>query len=144
MKRWIFIILAAVILIGATVGIILGVKSCKDKQESVSGTESCTFSYLENEYFIGDPIVLRIETTTKYQVSKITYTVNNGEERNLTVDTRALGNGKYQTDTGTEILPTETLTEGWYTFMFYATEADGTRHSLTKTPWVIHIVAPPA
>ena len=147
MKRWIFIVIAAVILIGAVLGIVLGVKSCKDKKESVA-TNAYKIYYLQDKYQVGETIVLRVNLTSDKQITAISYVVNNGEERSFTIDygesknaSEKIGSGKYYADTGTEILPTDQLGEGWYTFMFYATEADGTRHVLTKEPKLIQIVA---
>ena len=151
MKRWIFIILAAVILIGAAVGITLGVKSCKDKKESESASVVYEIDYLKSKYYVGESIILRVRTSSNDEFTKISYSLNNGAEKNFTVEhgeskdfSETIGNGKYHADTGTELLPTDSLTEGWYTLMMYATEADETRQVLTKTPILIQIVAQPA
>ena len=151
MKRWIFIIIAIVILAGAAVGIVLGVKSCNEKKESEAAAVVYEVDYLKSKYYVGESIILRVRTSSKHEFTKISYSLNNGAEKNFTVEygeskdfSETIGRGNYHADTGTELLPTDQLSEGWYTFMIYATEADGTRHVLTTQPMLIQLVAQPA
>lgn len=125
-----------------------GCSTTDDKNGGDSATVDITWeeSYLDDVYFIGDELVFRVLLNSKNDVyEKITYSINNGEETEVSVITGKVTNekqdlgGKYYVDTGAEIVDSEDLGTGAYVVLFYVYDEDGDRIQINDEPIVFQI-----
>ena len=146
MKKWLIII--GVVLLVAIIGvstffIVRAVKKNDDKGPQYQ------ILHIEDSYVQGEQIVLRVKMTSDKELVKMGYSLNNGEVKNFTVEkgktedatTDMPGSGEYFIDTGTELIETSSLSEGWYNIIIYVFDADDTRIVVTKTPLLFQVVA---
>ena len=138
MKKVIIGILIVVVLALASVGIVIGVRSCKDKVDGKNVIQS-ERTLIESKYAIGDIAMFRIRATSDVEMTRMTYKLNNGNEVELTVKTGlsedmedSFGKGKYFIDTGVEMIDTATMTAGNYVIAWYIYDADETRYDFTE------------
>ena len=145
MKKWLIII--GVVLLAAIIGIstffIVRAVRKDDKQGP-----NYEVLHLEDSYTKGDQIVLRVKMTSDKELTKMTYSLNNGEEKPFTVkvgkteDVSGMpGDGENFIDTETELIATDSLAEGWYTLVIYAHDAQSNRYVVTQTPLLFQVTA---
>lgn len=103
---------------------------------------------LDKKYLVGDDIVFRLLLNYDEDVyKKVTYSINNSEEKEVTVitdkvtETRQDLGKKYYVDTGAEIIDAEALGAGAYLIIFYAYNDDGERIQVNDEPIVFQIKA---
>lgn len=101
---------------------------------------------LDDWYIEGDDIAFRVLLNSKYDVyEKITYSISNSKETEVSVITGKVSNekqdlgGKYYVDTGAEIIQSEDLGVGAYVVLFYAYDKDGERIQINDEPIVFQI-----
>ena len=143
MKKFFIGLLIVIIILGAALGIVLGVKSCNKNENNIESE----FSLFEEKYAIGDIVMFRYVVTSDVELTRIVYVLNNGSEVEMTVKTgltkdleNAPGDGKYYIDTGIEMIDTESMTVGNYVVKAYAYDADENKYNF-DTPHVFELVA---
>ena len=131
MKKVLLWILIAVLAVGAGVGIYFGVKAIKDKNSEEIAVK---VEYFEDTYVVGDSIVYRVLVNDAKEHVRMTYSINNGEEVEITSthgevkeDKHKVNNAKYYIDSGNEILDSTDLGAGTYIVKFYVYDSAETR-----------------
>jgi len=148
MKRIIVIIVSALLLAGVILGIVFGVKACKEKKAE-DGNKQVHIEYLQDEYVVGDTAIVRVVVFSDIEFKSIKYALNNGAEVDMVSktgeskdhDMYKAGNGKYYIDTQVEIIDISSLTVGDYSVRFYSYDAENTRYVLNTSPIYFEIVA---
>lgn len=145
MKKWLIIIGSIILALIVGISAFFIVKAVRKEDKKGPQYEVL---HIEDSYAQGEQIVLRVKMTSDKQLKKMAYTLNNGTEQNFTVETGKTedaedmpGNGENYIDTGTELIATDSLAEGWYTLIIYAYDADDTRLVVTKTPILFQVTA---
>ena len=117
----------------------------KDNESTSSGL-LWEETLLDDWYIEGDDIVFRVLLNSKNDVyKKITYSINNSKETEVSVITGKVTNekqdlgGKYYVDTGAEIIDSEDLGAGAYVVLFYVYDEDGNRIQINDEPIVFQI-----
>ena len=149
MKRWLIIVISAILLAGVVFGVIFGVKACKENKNNVDGNKQVTIEYLQDEYNVGDAAIVRVIVFSDIEFKSIKYAINNGVEVDMSVKTGESKNhdafkngyGKYYIDTQVELLDISALTTGDYSIRFYTYDAENTRYVLNTTPIYFQVVA---
>ena len=149
MKRWLIIVISAILLAGVVFGVIFGVKACKENKNNVDGNKQVTIEYLQDEYNAGDTAIVRVIVFSDIEFKSIKYAINNGVEVDMGVKTGESKNhdafkngyGKYYIDTQVELLDISALTTGDYSIRFYTYDAENTRYVLNTTPIYFQVVA---
>lgn len=103
---------------------------------------------LDKKYLASDDIVFRLLLNYDEDIyKKVTYSINNSEEKEVTVITDKVNEArqdlgkKYYVDTGAEIIDAEALGAGAYLIIFYAYNEDGERIQVNDDPIVFQIKA---
>ena len=145
MKKWLIIIGSIILAIIIGVSAFFIVKAVKKDDKQGPQYE---ILHIEDSYVKGEQIVLRVKLTSDKELTKMTYSLNNGEEEIFTVETGKTadvdgmpGNGENYVDTGTELIATESLAEGWYTLVIFAHDAQSNRYVVTQTPLLFQVTA---
>lgn len=148
MKKIIVAILVIAILTGVGFGIYGIVKAVKANDSGNGKNITYKVELIEDEYTIGEKVIFRVLATSDIQLTSLRYSINNGEETELTVTAgdssdfeAAIGKGKYFIDSGAEIIETTAKTAGYYTLVVYGYDADETRYEITKDPIVFRLRA---
>ena len=143
MKKFFIGLLIVIIILGAALGIVLGVKSCNKNENNIDSE----FSLFEEKYAIGDIVMFRYIVTSDVELTRMVYVLNNGSEVEMTIKTgltddleNAPGDGKYYIDTGVEMIDTESMTVGNYVVKAYAYDAQENKYNFDK-PHVFELVA---
>ncbi len=147
MKKIIIFILIALIAVGVGFGVYALVSknnTYKDNKDNLTAR----IDLLEDEYAVGEKMILRIIATADVQFTSLKYAINNGEEVALNVTTgksadldKAIGSGKYYVDSGAEIIDTTSMTAGYYTLVIYAYDANEARYVITADPIVFRLTS---
>lgn len=146
MKKIIVAILAIAILGCAIWGITAIVKAKKSDNSGNEKNVTYRVDLMEDEYTVGEKIILRVIATSDVQFTSIKYSINNGTATAFSVTSgeskdfeEAIGDGKYYVDSGAEMIDTSTMTPGYYTLVIYASDADEATYTLTKDPIVFKL-----
>lgn len=146
MKKWLIIIGAVLLTVIIGVSSFFIVKAVRKDENQGPQYE---ILHIEKSYTKGQQIVLRVKMTSDKELTKMTYSLNNGEENPFTVEhgktedatTEMPGSGENYVDTGTELIATDSLAEGWYTLIIYAHDAQSNRYVVTQTPLLFQVTA---
>lgn len=145
MKKWLIIIASILLVAIMAVSAFFIVRAVRKNENEGPKYEVL---HLEGSYTVGDTIVLRVKMTSDKELVKMTYALNNGAETNFTVESGKTedvsgmpGDGENYLDTGTELLSTDSLAEGWYTLVIYAYDAEDTRFVVTSSPLLFQVKA---
>ena len=144
MKKFLIGLLAVVLILGAALGIVLGVRSCNDKNENNIEYE---LTLIEDKYAVGDIVMFRYVVTADVELTKMVYILNDGSEVEMTVKTGktedledAPGDGEFYIDTGVEMIDTADMNVGNFVFKAYAYDAEENKYNF-DTPHVFELVA---
>lgn len=121
-------VLVLVLLAGAATGIYFGVTAAQEAKEP-KGIHY-TMDYMEDEYVIGDKMVLRITAQDDVAFTSMKYTIDSGEDESLTVTTGETAentkldekDGKYFIDTGIEVINTTGMKAGTHVVQIYVVQ----------------------
>ena len=151
MKKVIGFIIAIVVSIGATLGLVLGIQACNNKKENTADYIKVeVMDSLEDTYTVGDMIVFNYYVYSDIEFVSLTYKINNGEAQNPegfkcgeAVDHKKYDgeDGKYFIDTGAQVIDSSDMPVGVYTIILEGTAKDGGVYRLNKTPYIFEIVA---
>ena len=137
MKRLITILIVVILAMAIGVGAFFGIKSCQDKETANPNNTRHKISLISDSYNVGDTVVYRVLVCSDVQMERMVYVLNNGEEQTIgckkgeskdAEDT--VGTGKYFIDTDTEVLNSDDMVAGYYTLVFYAYDAEGSRYAI--------------
>ena len=144
MKKLLALILMAL-------SLVLCFTACSNESKEDETTSSGLLwseTLLDDWYIEGDDIAFRVLINSKNDVyEKVTYSINNGKEQEVSVITGKVSNekqdlgGKYYVDTGAEIIDSEDLGVGAYVVLFYVYDEDGDRIQINDEPIVFQIKA---
>ena len=146
MKKFLIILLAVVLAVGAGVGVFFGVKAHKAKTaETVVNVD-----LLESEYTQGDKMYLDVQVFSNKEFVSLGYKFNNGEtvtfngvKSGESAEHEDFKNGgKFFIETGVQEISTESMATGYYVLTFYGFDAEGVQTEIAVNPIVIKIVAP--
>lgn len=147
MKRWIIIVVAILAAVAIGLGIFFGVRAA-NQNNVVDDAKNTEIRYVQDKdsFSSGETIVIRVLKSSEKQLTKMTYSIDAGTEKEFTCTSgeskdakETVGNGKYTIDTGTELISTTDLNGGWHTLVIYAYDAENTRYIVTSTPILFQI-----
>lgn len=146
MKKILIGILIALLAIGGTIGVIFGVKACKENKENVHNI-TCDITLLEDSYAKGDLVMFKVIVTADVELTSLSYRLNNGDAVSMKVKTgeskdldEKVGDGKYYIEANVEMIDTADMTEGYYNIVFQSGDAEGTTYKVAG-PFMFELVA---
>ena len=124
MKRIIIIICACLLGVGIITGIICGALSCSNDSDEVYVSK---MELLEDEYEMGSPIIYRFYSFSDRKFDKLTYSINNGAEKDIVGARVGSADDHSEDDYGfdfyidsyPQLIDSNTLGPGHYTITFY-------------------------
>lgn len=151
MKKIIVIIVAVLLVVGSTLGIIFGVRSCnKKKSENINNTVEHV-QMLKQEYKKGEKIIFNFYVYSDVEFVSISFKLNNGSEQAISgaisgesADHENYNGkgGKYFIETGAQIVESADLELGWYTIIFECKAKDGATYKVPTVPYMFEVIAP--
>ena len=149
MKKVLAVILAIILIGGIVTGIVFGVKACKEKEDPAGNNTVSNMLMLKDEYTVGENIIFDFIVFSDVQFKTITYSLNNQSEQSITGATTGESanhdqyrrGGKYFIDTGAQIIDTSDMAAGYYTLIFYCSDAENAKYQVPSKPYLIKLNA---